>query len=108
MFAPAILNPEVIALTELTVQERKKFEFVIERVSWIEPPLTVVKPDVVCPLVPQALSDEVKLIAETSMEAAFTAEPRKASTATAATIRITTTTTTMSQVLFFGVEGIGW
>jgi hypothetical protein len=66
VFAPDMLNPDVFAVTDVTVQESKMLEFVIDSVIDCVPPVLVVNPDMVFPAIPQALSAEVKLMAVTS------------------------------------------
>jgi hypothetical protein len=65
VFAPEMLNPEVVALTELMVQEKKRPLLVIVKVSESRPPPLTVNPVNVCPFTPQALSLEVTLMAVT-------------------------------------------
>jgi hypothetical protein len=44
-FAPEMENPEVVALTELIVQDKRMLPFVTDSVYETEPPPLVVNPD---------------------------------------------------------------
>jgi hypothetical protein len=124
-FAPEMLNPEVVALTDEMVQERKMSEFVTVSVSCSDPPPLVVYPVNVCPFVPQALSLETMLIAVTSTTTVFAPPlfvpvllfPRNQRAATITTTTMTSTITNAMIIvvrLFFGGGGggaatkIGW
>ena len=66
VFAPEVLNPAVVELTEFMWHDRMKLPLLMVNVSCTDWPVFSVNPEKVCPLVPQALSLEVMLTAVTS------------------------------------------
>jgi hypothetical protein len=92
-FAPEILNPDVVALTELMVQE-KKGPFVIIRVFCTDSPPTAEYPETVLPFTPQALSLDTMFIAVTVTSTPLLLTPLFLNAAAAMIATTTTTATT--------------
>jgi hypothetical protein len=103
-FAPETLNPPVVALTELIVQDSMMLVFVIDKVSDSEPPGLVVNPVVVFPFMWHALSPDVKFIAVTVIDEAAA---REITTITTTIMTTTTPRTIQSPVRDFLGGGDG-